>query len=168
VTGASARIAAEDGATPMFLSQLWKNKTDPAVLASGVDARLIEAEAALNVPNIAGMMTILNTLRTQAARPIIGILTIPAMPALPTPATQAAAVALFFREKAFWTFGRGQRLPDMRRMLRLYPTFYPDESTVYPKGVYFKGGNYGSDVNFPVPAIEQTNPLFHGCLDRNP
>ena len=167
-------VQAEDGVTPMFLSQLWKNRTDPMVLASGVDARLIEAEAFLHVnatptaADINNMMNVLNTLRTGATRPVIGLTTIPVMAALPTPATPAAAVALFFREKAFWTFGRGQRLPDMRRMLRLYSTYYPNEGTVYPKGVFFKGGNYGSDVNFPVPAVEKTNPKFHGCLDRNP
>jgi starch-binding outer membrane protein, SusD/RagB family len=164
-------IAAEDGATPMFISQLWKGQFDPMVLASGVDARLIEAEAALNAnggtaADIANMMTILNNLR--AAKPSLGNYAVPAMAALPTPATKAAAVALFFREKAFWTFGRGQRLPDMRRMLRLYAAQYPDESTVFPKGVYFKGGVYGTDVNIPVPSIEQANPLFSGCLDRLP
>jgi hypothetical protein len=167
-------LNAEDGVTPMFLSLLWKNRTDPMVLASGVDARLIEAEAFLHVnatptaTDINNMMAVLNALRTGPTRPVIGNTTVPAMPALATPATPAAAVALFFREKAFWTFGRGQRLPDMRRMLRLYSTYYPDENTVFPKGVFFKGGNYGADVNFPVPGVEKNNPLFHGCIDRQP
>jgi len=159
------KVTAEDQSTPMFLSQLWKGQFDPLVLASGVDARLIEAEAALNVPDITAMMVILNSLRT--VRPLsLAAYAVPAMAALPTPGTQAAATALFFREKAFWTFGRGQRLPDMRRMVRLYPTVYADESKVFPKGVFFKGGNYGSDVNFPVPSVEQANPLFSACLDR--
>ena len=160
------KVPPEDGVTPMFLSQLWKGQFDPWVLASGVDARLIQAEAALNSPDIAGMMLILNALR--AAQPTIGLYTVPAMAPLPTPAGQAAATALFFREKAFWTFGRGQRLPDMRRMLRLYSAVYPTEDKVFPKGVFFKGGLYGTDVNFPIPATEQANPLFSACLDRKP
>ena len=36
-------------------------------MVSGIDARLIEAEAKLNANDIAGMMTILNALRTRAA-----------------------------------------------------------------------------------------------------
>ena len=39
-------------------------------MVSGIDARLIEAEAKLNANDIAGMMTILNALR--AAPPKIG------------------------------------------------------------------------------------------------
>jgi len=157
-------VTAEDQATPMFLSQLWKNQFDPLVIASGVDARLIEAEARLKANDIPGMMTILNTLRTQAARPVIGLTTIPVMSTLATPATQGAAEKLFFREKAFWTFGRGQRLPDLRRMVRAYGY---TQDQVFPTGVFFKGGSYGSDVNFPVPANEKINPKFTGCIDRN-
>jgi len=159
-------VPPEDGVTPMFLSLLWKNQYDPWTVASGIDARLIEAEAALNNGangDIPGMMAILNALR--AAPPKITNTTIAPMAALPTPATKAAAVKLFFREKAFWTFGRGERLPDMRRMIRLYGL---PQDQVFPTGVFFKGGNYGTDVNLPVPnPNEQVNPLFSGCLDRS-
>jgi hypothetical protein len=86
------------------------------------------------------------------------------MSALATPATQAAAVALFFREKAFWTFGRGQRLGDLRRLIRQYK-LSPDQ--VLPTGNYYKGGAYGSDANFPVPDVERANPQFSGCIDRS-
>ena len=88
---------------------------------------------------------------------------IAAMPALATPATQAEALSLLFREKAFWTFGRGQRLPDLRRLIRDYGR---TQDNVFPTGVYFKGGNYGVDVNYPIPTSEQTNPLFTACIDR--
>jgi starch-binding outer membrane protein, SusD/RagB family len=181
VSGTVANVNAEDVSTPMFLSQLWKGQFDPLVLASGVDARLIEAEAALNANggtagDIANMMTILNALR--ASQPSIGLYAVPAMGALPTPANTAAAVKLLFREKAFWTFGRGQRLPDLRRLIRQYGgTFTPgaaptaaveNGSTVFPIGVYFKGGVYGSDVNLQVPTSEHNgNPNFTACLDRN-
>jgi hypothetical protein len=158
----SPKVGAEDQSTPVFLAQLYKGNFDPFVLASGVDARLVEAEAKLNANDIAGMMTILNALR--AAKPTLNTTPIPAMAALATPADQASAVSLFFREKAFWTFGRGQRLPDLRRLVRQYKR---TDDQVFPTGGYFKGGTFGHDENLPVPNSEQVNPLFHGCIDRN-
>jgi hypothetical protein len=85
------------------------------------------------------------------------------MTALAVPASKDAATTLFFREKGFWTFARGQRLGDLRRLIRQYGR---TEDNVFPKGVYFKGGIYGSDVNLPVPDAEKVNPAFTGCLDR--
>jgi len=159
---ASPKVGAEDQSTPVFLAQLYKGQFDPFILASGVDARLMEAEAKLNANDIPGMMTILNALR--AAKPTLNTTAIPAMAALPNPPDQASAVSLFFREKAFWTFGRGQRLGDLRRLIRQYKR---TEDQVFPTGPYFKGGSFGHDVNLPVPNSEQVNPLFHACLDRN-
>jgi hypothetical protein len=155
-------VGAEDQATPVYLALLYKNQFDPFVLVSGVDARLYEAEAKLAANDIAGMMTILNALR--AAKPTIGAVAIPALAPLPTPPDQASAVSLLFREKAFWTFGRGQRLPDLRRLIRQYKR---TQDQVFPTGPYFKGGSFGQDVNIPVPNSEQVNPNFHACLDRN-
>lgn len=163
VTGASLKIQSEDGTTPLFLQQIWKNRDDPMPMVSGLDARLIEAEGRLNASDITGMMTILNALR--AAPPVNGTYQPAAMAPLPTPATQDAATSLFFREKAFWTFGRGQRLGDLRRLIRQYNR---TQDNVFPTGVYFKGGlPYGTDVNFPVPDGERVNPQFTGCIDRN-
>jgi len=160
----SPKVPPEDGITkPFFLAQLYKGQFDPLVLASGVDARLYEAEAKLQANDIPGMMTILNALRTGATRPVIGLTTIPVMAALATPANQTDATSLLFREKAFWTFGRGQRLPDLRRLVRQYGR---TDDQVFPTGNYFKGGKYGTDENFPVPSSEAVNPLFTGCLDR--
>jgi len=105
----------------------------------------------------------LNALRTASPRPVIGLTTIPAMAALPTPANATDATSLLFREKAFWTFGRGQRLPDLRRLVRQYGR---TDDQVFPTGNYFKGGKYGTDENFPVPDAERVNPLFTSCLDR--
>jgi hypothetical protein len=131
-------------------------------LVSGIDARLIEAEAKLNANDIAGMMTILNALRTSAQK--LGNLSVAAMAAIATtPATKDAAVTLFFREKAFWTFGRGQRLSDERRQVRQYGR---TQDQVFPVGSFFKGASYGTDVNFPVTDNEKTNPQFAGCIDR--
>jgi hypothetical protein len=157
---------AEDGSTPMFVNLIWGRK-DPLPMASGIDARLIEAEAKLNAKDIPGMMTILNALRASAQK--LGTLAVPVMSPLPTPATQDAATSLFFREKAFWAWGRGQRLSDLRRLMRQYGR---PEDQVFPTGVYsYAGtatGTYGHDVNFPVPDPELPNAEFKGCLDRLP
>jgi hypothetical protein len=133
-------------------------------MATGVDARLVEAEAKLNANDITGMMTILNALRTAPQK--LGPLQVPAMTALTAPATQGAAVDLFFREKAFWQFGRGNRLGDLRRLIRQYGR---TQDTVFPVGKFHKpgGASYGTDVNLPVTDNELQNPNFKGCLDRN-
>ncbi len=151
-----------DGTTGLFSQGAFAQRTDPVPLVSGIDARLIEAEAKLNANDIAGMMTILNALRTSAQK--LGNLSVPAMAAIATtPATKDDAVTLFFREKAFWTFGRGQRLSDDRRQVRQYGR---TQDQVFPVGAFFKGASYGTDVNFPVTDNEKTNPNFKGCIDR--
>lgn len=65
--------------------------------SAAAHSHLIEAEAKLQTGDYAGMMTILNTLRTTPET--IGPLKVPAMAALSTtPATKDAAVSLFFRD----------------------------------------------------------------------
>jgi hypothetical protein len=155
------KVPPEDGSTPQFVQLIW-GRDDPLPVASGIDARMIEAEAKLNAADYAGMMTILNALR--AAPPKIGVYQPTVLaPLATTPTTKDAALNLFFREKGFWTFGRGQRLGDLRRLIRQYGR---TQDNVFPSGVYFKGGQYGSDVNFPVPDGEKVNPAFQGCIDR--
>ncbi|MGH7620592.1 MAG: hypothetical protein ACREPM_25540, partial [Gemmatimonadaceae bacterium] len=149
--------------TPLYLQQIWKNRDDAVALASGIDARMIEAEAKLNGGDIPGMMAILNAARATPPR-LGGVLQPSAMAPLATPTTQDAAVSLFFREKAFWQFSRGFRLSDLRRLVRQYKR---TQDKVFPSGQHYKGGTYGTDVNFPVPDGELVNPQFHGCIDRN-
>ena len=151
-----------DNSTNFIFTTLWA-RTDPTPIWSGVDARLIEAESKLNASDYAGMMTILNGLR--AAPQNLGAVNTPAMSSLATPTTKADAVTLFFREKAFWTFSRGQRLGDLRRLIRLYGRA-ADGSDTFPSGTFFKGGNYGTDVNFPMTVDETNNPNYTKCLDR--
>jgi hypothetical protein len=81
------------------------------------------------------------------------------------PGTPAGRVDLLFRERAFWLFATGHRLGDLRRLVRQYGR--PADS-VFPSGLYFKGGlTYGPGVNLPLPATETNNPKVSGCLDRN-
>jgi starch-binding outer membrane protein, SusD/RagB family len=152
-----------DGLTPFDSLGNW-GREDPISLVNGLDARLIEAEAQLQKKNAAGwlaMNTILNTLR--ATPPKYGNFTIAAMSALPLPATQVDAENQFFREKAFWQYGRGERLSDMRRLVRQYSR---GAETVFPTGAFHKTGVFGTGVNFPVPDAEKSNPNFTGCIDR--
>lgn len=154
-------IASQDGQTFSRTTTLWGQLTTVDV-ASGLDARLIEAEVALRTGSPT-WITILNALR--AAPPRLGDVQPAVLPPLVAPATEAARVSLLFREKAFWTFGRGQRLGDMRRLIRQYGR---TEANTFPKGVHYKGGNYGTDVNLPVVTAERNNPNFTGCTDRLP
>ena len=151
-----------DSVTPLRTQQIYPGRSDPIPLVSGIDARLIEAEAKMAAADYPGMMTILNALRTTSQK--LGPTTIPVLPALTaTPTTKDAAVDLLFREAAFWQFGRGERLPNLRREIRLYGK---TQDQIFPTGAFHKQGVFGIDVNIPVPDAELTNPNFHGCLDR--
>jgi hypothetical protein len=151
-----------DTITPFVGQSIW-GRDDPIAIVDGLDGQLIQAEAKLNANDIAGMTAILNALR--AAPPTQGIFK-PAgtLAPLAAPATQTAAVSLFFREKAFWTFGRGQRLGDLRRLVRQYGR---TQDKAYPSGTFFKNGSYGTEVAFPVPDRDKANPQFSGCIDTN-
>lgn len=162
VAGKPDTLKAQDGTTFFKGNSLYATREAPTVVVSGIDARLIEAEARVRVPDIAGMMTILNALRASAQN--LGGTTTPVMTPLATPASQDAAIDLLFREKAFWTFGRGQRLGDLRRLVRQYNRA---PANVFPTGDFFKGGTYGTDMNLPIPQAEFNNQNFKGCLDRN-
>jgi hypothetical protein len=153
----------QDGFTFSRTTTLYGRTTNIA-LANGIDARLIEAEAALAANNPAGMMTILNALR--AAPPPIGTLTLTAaqLPPLVDPGTASGRLDLLFREKAFWTFSRGQRLGALRQLIRQYGR---TQDQVFPVGQHYRGGVYGTDVNLPIVTDEANgNPNFKGCIDR--
>jgi starch-binding outer membrane protein, SusD/RagB family len=153
-----------DTITPYDSLGNW-GREDAISLVNGLDARLIEAEAQLNLKTPAGwtsMMAILNALRTTP--PKYGNFTIAAMTPLADPTSQVEAENVFFREKAFWQYSRGERLGDLRRLVRQYGR---GAETVFPTGSFFKGGAYGTNVAFPVPDAEKSNPNFTGCLDRS-
>ena len=152
---------AQDGQTNSRTTTILA-RTSSVPVMNGLDARLVVAERRLRANDFAGMTAILNTLR--ATPPRLGEITPAAMAALGVPADAAAATSLFFREKAFWTFSRGQRLGDLRRLIRQYGR---TEDNTFPSGRHYKGGNYGDDVNLPVPQAEQNNPNFTNCLNRN-
>jgi hypothetical protein len=164
VSVTNTKQPAEDNTSTFYQINNW-NRDDPIPVASGIDARLIEAEAKLQTGDYAGMMTILNALRTSAQT--IGVFKIAAMSALSTtPTTKDAATDLFFREKALWQYERGYRMDDLRRLVRQYGR---SQDKVFPTGNFTRNGTpsgqFGTQVAFPVPDNEKINPNFSGCLD---
>ncbi len=158
-----------DGLTEIFEWLPYGNFDSPVPLANGVEARLIEAEGALQRGDAATWLTTLNTLRTDGTQtggvynPGTG--GVAGLAPLTDPGSAAARVDLTFRERAFWLYFTGHRLGDLRRLIRQYGRS-PD--TAFPIGPYKNNGIFGSDVNVGVPSGENNNPNFHGCLDRNP
>ena len=88
------------------------------------------------------------------------------MAALTDPGTADGRVNLLFREKAFWTFSRGQRLGDLRRLIRDYGRAPTARIRCYPIGTHYQGGDYGADSIFRSPPDERTATRTSGCLDR--
>lgn len=144
-----------DGVAPYVGQGIWTARTDPVTIASGIEARLIEAENLLRNGTAAQFIAKLNEARATRT----------GLAPLSDPGSQAARENLLFRERAFWMFGTGHRLGDLRRMIRQYNR---SANSVFPTGTWFKGGPYGNDVNFPIPRNEENNPSFQQCTDRNP
>ena len=146
-----------DGATVQFIQLKYPDRGSAATVSDGVEARLIEAEAALKAGNPVGALTILNALRSNAA--LLALRGYPAgsLPPLTLQVGTTAQVDQLFKERAYWLFLTSHRLGDLRRLIRQYSR---TANSVFPSGAYFKGGNYGTDVNSPVPQQEQNNPEY--------
>ncbi len=153
-----------DGTSANLPRQLkYTSQSAPFTLADGIEARLIEAEARLQGGTQADRDAVfaqLNALRATGLSTAIA-------PLAASPTTQAAAVDMLFKERAYWLWLTGHRLGDMRRLIRQYAR---TAATVFPVGTlrYRASQTYGSDVNLVIPFNERNNPKFNGCLDRNP
>jgi len=159
-----------DSAFPLFVTRqgIW-NSTAPVSIVTGVEARLIEAEALLQAGNTAGWLAAINALRTNTAlypTAQTGFTRGANLTAIAdTFASNTSRMKTNFRERAFWMFSTGHRLGDMRRMVRQYA--YPADS-IYPRGGYYKGGNFGTALMLPVPFEEVNNPNFTQCTNLDP
>jgi hypothetical protein len=153
----------------------YAGTTSRVVIASGVEAQLIAAEAALQANGASGdWLTLLNALRTDGTQTgatyNAGTGGVAGLPPLSDPGSDTARVSLVFRERAFWLFLSGQRQGDLRRLVRKY---HRPQETVYPRGTYgtlsaFSTSTvYGTAVDAPIDPSELANPLFHGCLSRD-
>ncbi|MFL5568510.1 MAG: hypothetical protein ACJ79B_12590 [Gemmatimonadaceae bacterium] len=157
VSGGVVNTKGFDGATDQMVQAKYPLRSSPITVADGVEARLIEAEAALNAGDPAGALTILNALRSNAA--LLSLRGYPAnsLAPLTLQLTTAAQVDQLFKERAYWMYLTSHRLGDLRRLIRQY---LRPVNSVFPNGPYFKGGTYGTDVNAPVPFQEQNNPEY--------
>jgi starch-binding outer membrane protein, SusD/RagB family len=169
-----------DGSTPLWDNLRYGSRTASITVATGVEARLIEAENSLATGDFAGFLSHLNEPRTNPSersyfdpnpfdRTSPGTAAIGALPSLTAADTVSAggSVNLLFAERARWLWLTAHRLGDLRRLMVQYGK---TQNQVFPIGPYFKGQppTYGVDVNLPVPVTEQNNPNFTACLDRLP
>jgi len=141
-----------DNETPLYLPAKYNVREADTPLATGMEARLIEAEAAMQAGDLVGYLAGINAARAQFG---LG-------PIVAAPATAAEQQDLLFRERAYDLFLTGHRMGDLRRLVRQYGR--PAES-VFPTGTYPNGkvDAYGTQVSFPIPIQEQVNPNFTGC-----
>jgi hypothetical protein len=152
-----------DDDTPLYSQLLFPARNSSFAVVTGVEARLIEAEAAIKAGQGPAALGILNALRAGPTK-LENTLAAPVLPALTQQVGEAAQITQLFRERAFWLYASGHRLGDLRRLVRQYGR---DAESVFPTGEYPKGGDYGTDVNFPVTQAEENNPNFTGCINRD-
>jgi hypothetical protein len=139
-----------DGVTPLHALLTLDSRGASVVVASGVEARLIEAEGQLAASE-PGWLATLNSLRQDVT----------GLGPLADPGTPAGRVDLLFRERAFWLFATGHRLGDLRRLVRHYGRA---PAATFPTGSYHKDNlSYGTDVSIVIPQTERNNPNYTGC-----
>jgi hypothetical protein len=170
--GTSTRV----GFSSQFTAQpnnLKFGQYDSGIIANGVEARLMTIENTLQGGNAGAWAQVfadLNTLRATAQN---GVAAIPAMTADSLPTSQAQAVNLFFKERAYWLWLTGHRLGDLRRLVRDYGR---DPETVFPTGNLTSplAGTYGvtaqdtpiqRSTSIVIPKSERGNPNYQGCLE---
>ncbi len=158
VPTASLGIGA-DGVTPAYSFTPYSSAAAPMTIASGIEARLMEAEAALASGDPSGWLTDLNALRADSADTHVT-----GLGPIADPIAPASRVDTMFTERAFWLFLTGHRQGDLRRLIRQYGR---TQDHVFPIGPYKNTGQqYGSDVTFPLTG-ENLNQGARECLNRD-
>jgi hypothetical protein len=155
------------------------------ILADGIEARLIQAEAALQTGG--NWLGILNDLRANfgtlmaarydayadnlAAGVAAGRLQGTLAP-LTDPGNMDGRVDMLFRERGFWLYLTGHRLGDLRRLARPVAQggYGRPVGQVFPAGLHHLGNQYGQAVNFPVPFDEENNTNYDpaACVITQP
>jgi starch-binding outer membrane protein, SusD/RagB family len=140
-------------------------RTTATPVATGIEARLIQAEAALARGASGDYVGILNQLRAGLD-----------LEPLTDPMDPAARVDQFFEERALWLWLTAHRLGDLRRLVRQYDRSVDQVFPTGPHGWYTAGGDFvaaagggtfGSDVNLPFHLDEGNNPQAAGCINRD-
>jgi starch-binding outer membrane protein, SusD/RagB family len=157
-------VRGQDGSNVPTFNQ-YITTSAPIAIATGIEARLIEAESQLAAGNPTGWVATLNALRSSAQSYGTVTLAANALAQLTDPATPDGRVNLMFRERAFWMYLSAHRLGDMRRLVRQYGR---GTETIYPTGAYFKGGVFGTDAVLVPLQTETNNTNWTACTDKNP
>src|SRR6185312_952148 len=107
---------------------LSTTNTYPFTVADGIEARLIQAEAAYHgvTTGTGTWLQQLNALRHANALTS-------SLPDLTDPGTADARVDLIFQERAYWLYLTGHRLGDLRREIRNYQR---SSENIFPTGAY--------------------------------
>jgi len=139
-----------------YEQQKYPTLQSALIVASGTEARLIEAEAALHdAPGSSEWLDILNRLRTTAG-----------LPDLPDRGTATLRLDDLYHERGFWLYLTGRRLGDLRRLIRNYNR---TPETVFPTGLYPLGDSYGTATAIPfVFGVEAryNHNITAGCTAR--
>lgn len=123
---------------PVVLQLKYPTGDAPIVIASGSEARLIEAEVKLRDDDPGGAAALVNDLRSSHW----------GLGPISFSGDLAADLPVLARERARELWLTGERLPTLRRFLK-------DGIDLFP------GGKQGTDTCFPVPQRElDTNPNF--------
>lgn len=164
-------IGTLNGNAVWFPKKYKQNAASTVVVASGIEAQLIAAEAAL-ADGSNTWLSIVNAVRTDGTVTgttyNAGAGGVAGLAPLTDPGSDSARVSMLFRERAFWLFLTGERQGDLRRLARNYQR---PAGTVFPNGQYAAGSAYGTYADAPIPISggysEAPNPLFHGCVSRD-
>jgi hypothetical protein len=126
-----------------FYQTKYANASAPIPLATYEEAQLIIAEADIRANSLATALPIINASRTRGGQ------------AVPfTGTTQAQYLAELIDQRRRELFLESHHLGDV---IRYNITVTPATGTPY----HFGGGNYGTQLCFPLPAAEkQNNPLI--------
>lgn len=145
-------VSQRDPADSLYITFKGYASGDRTIFASGIEARLIQAEVALHDGSL--WKPILDSLRATVG-----------LDSLDDPGTSDGRVDLIYRERAFWLYMTGHRLGDLRRLVTIYGR--PPES-VFPTGPYHggDGSRYGTSTAIPFILADQRryNPHINaGC-----
>jgi hypothetical protein len=146
-----------DATDSLYLELKYPSYNAPIAIATGIEARLIQAEAALKAGDMATFLSNISAARQQS---YIANGAAAAAPVTAVPAGMTA-VQFLFQERAFDLWLTAHRLGDMRRLITQYGQ---SVNAVFPNGSYApRPGNFGPDVDLPVPVTEEGNPNFKAC-----
>lgn len=136
-----------DAAIPHYDQLKYDDAGVNVPLATGIEARLIEAEAALNTGDRGRFFDLHNGLRATMGLSVL----------IDDGQSMAALIDLHFRERAQWLWLTAHRLGDLRRLVRQYDR---TADQVFPVGPTEEGEPRGTNVALPVPFQEGNNPQY--------